>query len=257
MGKGFFRYTTLVIQGLITIAITMLTVWTSVRITGTGEAAYLATWRMGMLCLHALATFIAALLIIHYTKTATGPDVQVMPLLFLAFTLKDMEVVFVSFRVTHLFAPMLGVVAKVFQVSFLLSTFLVLECSIFQAEVNTRKMSQYILIALACSLYFGLTVPISYASDAYLRAAYITSGMLRLFMYIFGGISIVSLVANLLKETPSRNTIIKSIGFTLIIIAHTLQAGMLGPVARFFILWIHIFGLIILVLVARSNRIWG
>ncbi len=257
MGKSIFRFTTLVFQGLVTAGVIGVFVLTVVFANGTGTDMSFVWGKMLLLCIHAFATFAATLLIAHYTKTATGAEVQVVPLLFLALTLKDIDMINLSFCVTHLFAPWLQSVAFLFQVAFILSSFLFMECGIFQTEINSRKMSQFVLIALASSLYLGLTVPVTYESGAYQQSAFITSSMLRLFLFGFGFVAICAMMLNLLQESPSRKTITKTIAFVMLIVAHTLQANILNSGGRFICLGLHVAGLVILGLVARSSRIWG
>jgi len=229
--------------------------FSSVRNNGGDIPTFL--WRMVPLCLHALITFIAALLIAQYSKATMGSEVQLLPLLLLSLTFKDLEILNIYYQYCHVLLCDFKVVACIHQIAFIMTTFLAMECGIFQSEINGRKLTQFILVALACSIYLGIAVPINYANDAYLTSSYVTSSMLRFFLYIFGGIGVFSILFGMFQENPSKETIFKSIGYILIITSHTMQAGNRNLIVSLVELSLHILGTVMLVCAAKSNRIWG
>ncbi|MFA6846166.1 MAG: hypothetical protein WCR02_10605 [Sphaerochaetaceae bacterium] len=258
MGKKPFRLVCLGIQALISLVLGTLTVRAMlVLMKAEGATSSLPMEQLIITLLHLIMAFVGACLIMHYYRNTVGPEAQLLPLLFLLLALSDTRILPTYMTLTHDIFFDIKWVSVVFQICFLSISLLYIECGLFQTEINSRKLVQFVLIGFACSICLGLLVPISYNSKGFQLFVSITNYKLRISIYVLGVLGIISSFAILFQENATRSTMLRAFAFSLLMVSHTMNV--IRPINIVSLISTILFGagLSILVFVTKANRIWG
>lgn len=254
MQKQFSRIVCLALQAILVVAYTVLVVGTSINLPQVSKDFLLKVIPTEV-CL--LMGMVSAFFFFRFTRSTVGTDTQLIPILHLAITVTSIRTMPYFVTLIPNIPVNLQMVATFYQISVLFSSLLIIQFLMFQTEINNMKIFQLMLIFLACSIFFGLFVPVTTGSEDFLNMAYITSIYLRLFMHLVCFLGIIAMCFAILHENLSKETILKVMGTLLILFANTFHTVPYSPIIEVISALLMSLGFVLLIIVAKSNRIWA
>ncbi|MDY6344555.1 MAG: hypothetical protein SPL79_09705 [Sphaerochaetaceae bacterium] len=257
MKKLFFRHLCLILQSLTTLAFCVLIVYGAYSALEEGVPLFAISLRFGPSFAHLVISLVLAVMVYHYLRTTFGSDAQLMPFLLLLLSLLELRVYPVCYLYTQTLSFSMSQTARLYQIILLAAILISMECMLYQTEINVKRINTGILIACAVSLLVGMAVPLSPNTATFLEGAYIGALTMRGAVCILGGIGLAILFCSVFQENVSKETIIKCVAYTMHIVALVLLAFPYGMIRDGIALLLELASLVILVLVARSRRIWA
>ena len=257
MKKLFFRNLCLILQSLTTLTFCVLIVYGAFSAMEKGISLFDVSLRFGPSFAHLVISFVLAVMVYHYLRTTFGSDAQLMPFLLLLLSLLDVRVYPACYLYTQSLPLSMAQTARLYQIILLMAILVSMECMLYQTEINVKRINTGILMACAVSLLVGMAVPLSPNTAVFLEGAYIGALTMRVATCILGGIGLAILFCSVFQENVSKETIIKCVAYTMNIIALVLLAFPYGMIRDGIALLLELASLVILMLVARSRRIWA
>ncbi len=257
MKKLFFRNLCLIFQSLTTIAFCALIVYGFFSALEEGVPLFDISLRLGPSFAHLVISFALAVMVYHYLRTTFGSDAQLMPFLLLLLSLLELRVYPPCYRYTQALPLSMAQTARLYQIILLAAILISMECMLYQTEINVKRINTGILIACAVSLLVGMAVPLSPNTVIFLKGAYIGALTMRVAILVLGCIGLLILFCSVFQENVSKETIIKCVAYTMNIIALVLLAFPYGVIRDGIVFLFELASLVILMLVARSRRIWA
>lgn len=257
MKKLFFRNLCLILQALVTVFLCPLLLYCGHAALEEGIPFAQVALRLAPSLIHLIVSLLLAVLLSRFLRTTFGSDAQLMPFLLLLLSLLELRTYPVCYAHTLSLPLALNHVARIYQIILLGAFLIAMECMLYQTEINLKRINTGVLIACAVSLLVGMSVPVSPNTKVFLEGAYITALTMRLATCILGCIGLIVLLFSVLQENVSKETAIKCIAYTTIIIALVLLAFPYAMVRDIIALCLILASMLTLVLVAHGRRIWA
>lgn len=251
--KHFFRWACLFLEVLVTIMIGGMGVFTLVTGTPDGEM-----WlQLVPVLAHLFFNLLFTILILNYSRSTFGSDAQLTPALLLVLSLSDIRVYPYCALHSVFFAVNLAIIAHVFQVALIAGLLFSMECMVYMTEINSKRINNGMAAALAAALLVGVYSPASPNIAAFLNGAYVTALVLRTALVVLGVIGALVSLGTLVQENVSKETVVKCIAYTMDIVALVLLVFPYHFIRSISAILLMLASTIILMLVARSRRIFA
>lgn len=257
MGKYTGRIACYLVQAACTVWIAGTLVAACSWGAGSGHAVLPLAIRFLPTLVHLVASCVISGILIHAQKTTVGSDAQAMPLLLVAMTLLDVRSFPALYAVTGRMWVPLEIVGHGFQTGMLATLLLAMLCMVYQTEINTKTISQGVTVAVALSLIIGAIAPVSPNSTVYLHGAFITGTVMRMACYAIGATGLLVLLASVLQENVSNETMVKCLAYMADIIAVVLLVPSYSFLRDLASSLLSIVSLVVLLLVTRARRVWA
>lgn len=205
--------------------------------------------------LHLLVSFVAAVLLCFFYQSSSGAEAQVLPNLFFTITLSAVKLLPLHTSITHMFIVSPQVIAVIYQFSVLYTAFLFLVAGLLQQGVRSNRTGMYLILGAILTFFFAVIAPLSTNTLAFFTEARFTDTFYGAGLFTMAILAVINFVVIGLQER-SKHTWFRCAAFITIIIGNNLVSLFQHVALNTIGIVLYILGIIALIMVTKTYRIW-